>query len=188
MLQMRAHWMPVLVFLLSMAAAAAPRALAEQERSTSSSVQIIEPETLNGRAKVTDPKGQESLAEMQKRVKDAIPGEENVVVAMYGDPQGTNMVRIVAVDRATAQGDLEVNGIFQRLRDQGMTVSKLAPTDPGPLGGIAKCADVTTPTGGQSICAWADEQSVGSVTFFLKKRGEVKGEFVGIRSLIEHRR
>jgi hypothetical protein len=186
MLQMRSHWISVLV-LLSMAAAA-PQALAEDEKSKPTSVRIIEPETLNGRPKVTDPEVQESLAEMEKRVKDAIPGEENVVVAMYGDLQGTNMVRIVAVDRATAEGDLEVNGIFQRLRDRGFTVSKVESTNPGPLGGIAKCAEVNTPSGGQSICAWADEQSVGSVTFFLKKREEAKSEFVGIRSLIEQRR
>jgi hypothetical protein len=172
--------------MLSMAAA--PQALAEEEKTQPAPVRIMEPETLNGRPKVTDPDVQESLAEMEKRVKDAIPGEENVVVAMYGHPQGRDMVRIVAVDRASAEEDLEVNGIFQQLRDQGLTVSELEATDPGPLGGIAKCADVTTSTGGQSICAWADQQSVGSVTFFLKKREEVKGEFVGIRSLIEQRR
>lgn len=187
MLKMHARWTPVLVSLLSIAAVA-PRAVAEEEKDGSSSVRIVEPETLNGRPKVMDPRLQENLAAMRKSVKDSIPGEETVVAAMYGDPQGTNLIRVLAVGRGTAQGERELDGLFQPLRDQGWTVSELEPIDPGPLGGIAKCADVTTPTGAQSMCAWADAQSVGSVTFYLKKRHEAKGEFVGIRSLVEQRR
>jgi hypothetical protein len=184
MLQMHARWTPVLFLMLSVA----PQALAEGDKGRSSPVQIVEPETLNGRHKLMDAQVEESLAAMERRVKDAIPGEETVVVARYGDPQAGDVVQILAVGRPTAEADRELNAMFQPLRDQGWTVSALEPVDPGPLGGIAKCAEVTTPSGGQSMCAWADAQSVGSVTFYPEKREEARREFVKIRELIERRR
>lgn len=180
MQQMRAGWTSVLICLLSTSAGAD-----DDEKHGSAAVQLVEPDTLNGRPKVTDPKVQESLAALERRVADAIPGEETVVAALYGHPQAEDTVQILAVDRASAQGDRDLDEIFQPLRDKGWKVSELEPVDPGPLGGSAKCADVTTPSGEQSMCAWADTRSVGSVTFYLKKREDLKREFVGIRSLIE---
>ncbi len=186
MLRMHARWMTVLVFVL--ATVASPASARDEDEGPASAVRIVEPETLNGRPKITDAEVREDLEEVAKNVKEAIPGDETVVVARYGYPQTSEQVQILAVGRATTDRDLELEGMFEPLRERGWTVSALEPVEPGPMGGVAKCADVTTPTGGMSVCAWADAHSVGSVSFYRKKPEEVKTEFVGIRSLIEQER
>ena len=58
-------------------------------------------------------------------------------------------------------------------------------TDPGPLGGIAKCGD-SDPSGVKmAVCVWSDNGSVGMIAMLFKGRPTLEKEFVSMRGEIE---
>ncbi|NBE81808.1 hypothetical protein [Micromonospora rubida] len=71
--------------------------------------------------------------------------------------------------------------LFPRIRE-------VRAVDPGPLGGIARCGNGRNAQYYVTMCAWADQISVGMVTFLSPERrlGLPDGEFVEIRSELEY--
>ncbi|MEU1398360.1 hypothetical protein ABZ403_20175 [Micromonospora zamorensis] len=74
----------------------------------------------------------------------------------------------------------ELFKLFPRVRE-------VRAVDPGPLGGVARCGNGRNDQYYVTMCVWADQLSVGTVTFLsLKKRlGPPDDEFVEIRSELE---
>lgn len=74
----------------------------------------------------------------------------------------------------------EIFGLFPRVRS-------IRAADPGPLGGMARCGSGRDDQYYVTMCAWADQISVGTVTFLSpeKRLGPPGTEFVEIRSELE---
>ncbi|MFE9203847.1 hypothetical protein [Micromonospora sp. NPDC007230] len=90
-----------------------------------------------------------------------------------------------------------VNAVAGTVRDEEATLDKvfrlfprvreIRAVDPGPLGGVARCGRGRDDQYYVTMCAWADQISVGTVTFlsFKERLGPPGNDFVEIRSELE---
>ena len=67
----------------------------------------------------------------------------------------------------------------------GMDAGNLTDTDPGPLGGIAKCGDTKSAGIDMAICVWSDNGSIGMFAMMFKNRADLAKEFVTLRGQVE---
>jgi hypothetical protein len=148
-------------------------------------ITVVEPATLGGRPKATDPTLQSSVSGLDGAMSN-VPGATGSVGAIYGDLQNQDIVMVAAAS--------SINGSAQDRFDQfstglsgagGIKIDNLTDTDPGPLGGIAKCGD--TQTGGipMAVCVWSDNGSVGMLAMMFKEKADLEKEFVTLRGEIE---
>jgi hypothetical protein len=95
------------------------------------------------------------------------------------------MVATASTLRGTAQGRLDE--FTSGLNSGGFSVGELKDTDPGPLGGIAKCGDSSAEGVPTAVCVWSDTGSVGMVAMLFKKRADLENEFVAMRGQVEQK-
>ncbi|HEY6596258.1 MAG TPA: hypothetical protein VI011_19470 [Asanoa sp.] len=147
---------------------------------------VVAPDTLNGRPKLTTPALQAAADRISAAVDKSLPNSTSSATAFYGNPAKKDLVMIQARsglvrDPAKALDD------FMRGVTEGAGGAEVKSVDPGPLGGVAKCADVKS--GGTQIgwCTWVDNGSLGTVGFFYKTVKEASAELVSIRNVVEKR-
>ena len=63
----------------------------------------------------------------------------------------------------------------------------LTDTDPGPLGGIAKCGDTESSGVPMALCVWSDNGSIGMFAMLFKNRADLEKEFITLRGEVEKR-
>jgi len=145
-------------------------------------ITVVEPETLGGRPKATDPALQSTVSGLD-RVMSGLPGATGSVGAIYGDLQDRDIVMVAAAS--------SINGSAQERFNQfskgasGIALDDLTDTEPGPLGGIAKCGDTNTGGVPMAVCVWSDNGSVGMLAMMFKQKAALEKEFVSLRGEIE---
>jgi hypothetical protein len=157
-----------------------------QDAVEATKTRVVAPETLAGRPKITDPSLQAVADDMVADMKSEITNETGAVGAFYGNPEKKDMVMIAAASGRVIDPAKEVDEGIQALGG-GLKLTNVAPIDPGPLGGVAKCGDATAEDIEMGICIWADNGSVGVIGIYFKKAAAVKAEFVKIRAEVEQR-
>ncbi|SCF30366.1 hypothetical protein GA0074695_5366 [Micromonospora viridifaciens] len=149
-----------------------------------SKTRLVEPETLGGRPKVTDPQFTSAVDEMKTTIKSSVPGSTSVVGGIYGDPAKQDLVMIAGASALLADPKKELDDAIKGL-GVGLGVKDLKTVDAGPLGGEAKCGDGNAGGVDVAVCLWADRGSLGMVVSYFKSADELQPQFVAMRGEIE---
>ncbi|RZU49586.1 hypothetical protein EV385_1339 [Krasilnikovia cinnamomea] len=149
-----------------------------------SKITVVEPQTLAGRDKVTDPSLAGSVDALDSEMSK-ISGTTSSVGAMYGDPAKQDLVMIAAASTLQGSEQGRFDEFTKGMSQGGFSVEGLKDTDPGPLGGIAKCGDTSAAGVPTAVCVWSDKGSVGMVAMLFKKSADLEKEFVTMRGQIE---
>lgn len=147
-------------------------------------ISVVEPETLGGRAKATDPALQSSVDGLDSEMSK-IPGATGSVGAIYGDAKEQDIVMVAATSSINGSAQSRYDEFTQGLGQGGIKLDNLADTDPGPLGGIAKCGDSDTSGVPMAVCVWSDNGSVGMIAMLFKGKDDLEKEFIAMRGQIE---
>ena len=149
-----------------------------------SKISVVEPTTLSGRKKVSDPSLQSSVQSLDSEMKN-IQGTTSSVGAIYGDLAKQDLVMVAAASTLTGTAQSRYDEFTSGLNTGGFSTSALQDTEPGPLGGIAKCGDSSAAGVPTAVCVWSDQGSVGMVAMLFKKKADLEKEFVSLRGQIE---
>jgi hypothetical protein len=149
-----------------------------------SKISVVEPATLGGRKKVSDPSLQGSVQSLDTEMKN-IQGTTSSVGAIYGDLAKQDVVMVAAASTLTGTAQSRFDEFTTGLNTGGFSTSALKDTAPGPLGGIAKCGDSSAAGVPTAVCVWSDQGSVGMVAMLFKKTADLEKQFVSLRGQIE---
>ncbi|GAA0551567.1 hypothetical protein GCM10010172_37360 [Paractinoplanes ferrugineus] len=156
----------------------------EQPTTTASNIKIVEPATLGGRPKLTDPQ----FASVAKELKDglaSVPSATNTVGSLYGTVAKQDIVIVVAAEAPIANPEKELDQTFMGAGVGGLKISNITDAPTGSLGGTAKCGSAETSGIDMAICSWADDGSLGMVMWYFKSVTKAKAEFPKLRAQIE---
>ncbi|MEU1810470.1 hypothetical protein O7622_12480 [Micromonospora sp. WMMD1076] len=151
---------------------------------TATKTRVVEPQTLGGRAKVTDPQLQTAAAQMKSELSKDVPDATSTVGAFYGDPAKKDLVMIVAVSGVMADPKKELADATAAVTPD-LATKDFKTVDAGPLGGDAKCSDGKASDVPVAVCIWADRGSLGMVVVYFKSAAELQSEFLTMRGEIE---
>ncbi|GID97102.1 hypothetical protein ACFQFC_30820 [Amorphoplanes digitatis] len=157
-----------------------------EEVVDASKITVVEPETLGGRPKTTDAGLQSSVEGLDGQMAQ-LPGATGAVGAVYGDPTEQDLVMVAAASSLNGSAQSRFDEFTSGLGQGGINVTAMTDTDPGPLGGIAKCGDSDTAGVPMAVCVWSDNGSVGMITMMFKKKADLEKEFVAMRGEIEQK-
>jgi hypothetical protein len=149
-----------------------------------STISIVEPKTLGGRPKLTDPQFA-GLADELKSGLAGVPNAGNTVGALYGTAEKQNIVVIAGAEAPVEDPAKELNSTFLGAGIGGLKVTGITTVPAGPLGGAAKCGNASVSGVKMAMCGWADDGSVGWIIWYFKSAGQVKSEFPKLRAQIE---
>jgi hypothetical protein len=159
-------------------------ATTEPPAGSGSTITIVEPKTLGGRPKLTDPQFAGVAEELKSGLAD-VPNAGNTVGALYGTVAKQDIVVIAGAEAPVADPAKELDGTFLGAGLGGLKVTGITSVDGGSLGGVAKCGNAKTGTVSLAMCGWADDGSVGWVIWYFKSASQVKSEFPKLRAQIE---
>ncbi|MEU4241416.1 hypothetical protein [Actinoplanes sp. NPDC026619] len=149
-----------------------------------STIKIVEPATLGGRPKLTDPQ----FAAVAKELKDglaSVPSATNTVGSLYGTVEKQDIVIVVAAEAPIDDPATELNQTFMGAGVGGLKITNISDAPTGSLGGTAKCGSAETSGINMAICSWADDGSLGMVMWYFKSVSKAKVEFPKLRAQIE---
>ena len=149
-------------------------------------ISVVEPQTLGGRPKASDPALQSSVQGLDSEMSQ-IPGATSSVGAIYGNVQEQDIVMIAAASSISGSPQSRYDEFTQGLGEGGIKLENLSDTDPGPLGGIAKCGDSDTGGTPMAVCVWSDNGSVGMIAMMFKGKADLEKEFIAMRGQIEQK-
>ena len=149
-------------------------------------ISVVEPATLGGRAKVSEPAIQASVSQLDTEL-GKVPGSTGSVAAAYGDVRDQDLVMVAAASSLSGSAQSRFEEFTSGMTKGGMQVADFADTDPGPLGGIAKCGDTGTSGVPMAICVWSDNGSIGMFAMLFKGKADLEKEFVTMRGEVEHK-
>ena len=149
-----------------------------------SSITIVEPKTLGGRPKLTDPQFAGVAEELKSGLAD-VPNAGNTVGALYGTVAKRDIVVIAGAEAPVADPEKELNGTFLGAGIGGLKVTGITTVSPGALGGSAKCGNASASGVKLAMCGWADKGSVGWIIWYFKSASQVKTEFAKLRAQVE---
>jgi len=147
-------------------------------------ISVVEPATLGGRAKATDPTLQASVSQLDNELSK-VPGATGSVGAAYGDIRQQDLVMVAAASSLSGSAESRFAEFTSGISRGGMTLDNLTDTDPGPLGGIAKCGESKTAGVPMAICVWSDNGSIGMFAMLFKEKADLEKEFVAMRGQVE---
>ncbi|SBT38489.1 hypothetical protein [Micromonospora narathiwatensis] len=145
---------------------------------------LVEPETLGGRPKATEPALISATEEAKAQIKSSVPGATSVVGGVYGDPAKQDMVMVVGASALLVDPKKELDSAISGL-GAGLGVTEFKSVDAGPLGGDAKCGDGQTAGLQVGVCVWADRGSLGMIVSYFKSSADLQKEFVAMRGEVE---
>ena len=150
-------------------------------------ISVVEPATLGGRAQVSEPAIQASVSQLDSELSK-VPGATGSVAAAYGDVKKQDLVMVAAASSLSGSAESRFEEFTSGMNQGGMQVANLTDTDPGPLGGIAKCGDTGTSDVPMAICVWSDNGSIGMFAMLFKPKADLEKEFVALRGEVERRK
>ncbi|GII55394.1 hypothetical protein Pth03_37830 [Planotetraspora thailandica] len=146
---------------------------------------VVVPQTLAGRARITDPDFQATADEQVARLKKQAPNATGAISAFYGIPDKQDVIMITGLSASMATSAVVVRQSFAGLADSGAKVTNMRPTETGPFGGAAACADADIDDVPAGVCVWADDDTFGQIVVYFRSRDEAEAEFEEFRSEIE---
>jgi len=149
-----------------------------------SKISVTEPAQLGGRDKVTDPSLQSTVESLDTEMKN-IKGTTSSVGAIYGDLEKQDVVLIAAASTLQGTAQSRYDEFTQGMNTGGFSTEKLTDTDPGPLGGIAKCGESSQASVKMAVCVWSDNGSTGMFAMLFKSKADLEKEFVTLRGEVE---
>ncbi|MEV6631216.1 hypothetical protein AB0M54_10735 [Actinoplanes sp. NPDC051470] len=147
-------------------------------------ITVAAPATLGGRAKITDPTVASAADELDKEL-GKVGGATSSVGAMYGNVQKQDIVMVAAASTVSGSAQARFDEFTSGMASGGMSAQNMTDTDPGPLGGIAKCGDTTQQDVKMAVCVWSDNGSTGMFAMFFKTKAQLEKEFVTLRGEVE---
>lgn len=150
------------------------------------SITVVEPATLAGREKITDPAVAGGLSSLDTEL-GKVPGATGSVSGLYGDVTKQDLVMVAAASSITGSPQERFDEFTNGMSTGGMQLSNLTDTDPGPLGGIAKCGDSSGGGAEMAICVWSDNGSIGMFAMMFKPKADLEKEFVSMRGQVEQK-
>ena len=147
-------------------------------------ISIVEPRTLGGRPKVTDPAFAAQVEQLESSLA-LVPGATQAVGALYGTPSKQDLVVVVAAKTRVTDPKDELDSAFTGSGVESLNLTGVSSIPAGPLGGVAKCAKGNAGGAPLVMCAWADEGSSGSVFWYFTSLSKAKKEFIKLRGQIE---
>jgi hypothetical protein len=171
------------------AKAAAPHKTAASAKATTAApsgvIRIIEPKTLGGRPKLTDPQFA-GLADKLKDTLTAAPGTTSAVGAIYGSVRKKNIVMMIAATGPSGDPEVELDAGFRSFSaGSGITFRNTISAPTGKLGGKARCANTETSGVDMAVCLWVDDGSLGMFIWYFKTATKAKAEFSTLRAQVE---
>ena len=148
-------------------------------------VKIVEPKSLGGRAKVTDPSLNATTNSMKTQLLNDYRDATNSFGGFYGVPAKKNLVMAIGVAAPIPDPALEVTKNFAGMGVSGSEIKNIVTVNTGNLGGTAKCGSSVTSGINLAVCSWADEGSSGMLVFYYKSVSKAKAEFPALRAQIE---
>lgn len=145
---------------------------------------VVEPTTLGGRPKITEPALANIMVALSDKMSE-IPGATGSVGAIYGDPAQQDLVMVAAASSLSGTPQSKFDQFVSGMDEGGFASADMKDTEPGPLGGIAKCGDGSPGGTSMAICIWSDNGSVGMIAMLLKSVPDLEKEFVDMRGQIE---
>jgi hypothetical protein len=129
--------------------------------------------------------------------KRLLDGEPTSAVGTAYTPVEEKYSRRLGVHRPGDNRIIVVNGVSGTVTDADATLSQVfaarptitdwAPVPPGPLGGVAGCGSGQSSDGLVNICAWADNHTIGMVTFIgFAQSDDPQASFLQTRAEFEH--
>ncbi|MEU9823569.1 hypothetical protein [Micromonospora chersina] len=151
---------------------------------TATKTRLVEPPTLAGRPKVTEPQLQQAATQMKSEIAKDVPNATSTVGAFYGEPEKKDLVMIAGASGVIADPKKEMADAITAITPE-LGAKEFKTVNAGPLGGDAKCGDGKTEDIPVAVCIWADKGSLGMVVVYFKSAAEVQSEFVTMRGEIE---
>lgn len=137
-----------------------------------SNASLSTPETVAGLRKSTNselaPVADSMKADMEKDT-----GLSDSIAAFYEDPKArTKIVMLVGGTKLLLRPGSELDEAFKGFASEGGRITNVADVDPGNLGGVARCGNVTIEGTRLSLCGWADHGSLVLAGFFNRPVAE----------------
>ncbi|WFE39120.1 hypothetical protein [Micromonospora sp. WMMD998] len=145
---------------------------------------VVEPTTLGGRPKVSEPQLQSLASQMKTDLSKDVPNATSTAGAFYGDPAKKDLVMIVGVSGVIADPKKEMADAITAITPE-LGAKEFKAVDAGPLGGDAECGDGKAQDIPVGVCVWADKGSLGMVVAYFKSATELQSEFVDLRGEVE---
>ncbi|MEU1686330.1 hypothetical protein [Micromonospora sp. NPDC005707] len=151
---------------------------------TATKTRLVEPTTLAGRSKVSEPQLQSVASQMKSEIAKDVPNATSTVGAFYGNPAKKDLVMIAGASGVIADPKKEMADATKGITAE-LGAKEFKTVDAGPLGGDAKCGDGKIEDVPVAVCVWADKGSLGMVVVYFKSAAEIQPEFVTMRGEIE---
>jgi hypothetical protein len=149
-----------------------------------STITVVEPKTLGGRPKLTDPQFAGAAEELEEGLAE-VPDATETVGALYGTPTKQDIVIVAAAAAPVSDPKRELDSTFLGAGVGGLKLTGITSTNPGALGGVAKCGRGDAGGAPLIMCGWADDGSVGWVIWYFKSMSKAKAEFPKLRAQVE---
>jgi hypothetical protein len=150
------------------------------------SITVVEPTTLGGREKITDPTLAATVSSLDNEMAN-VTGATGSVGAVYGDLQAQDVIMVAAASSINGSAESRYDDFTAGLASGNMQIDNLTDIEPGPLGGIARCGDSDSAGVPMAICVWSDNGSTGMFAMMFKKKADLEKEFVALRNEVEHK-
>ncbi len=148
---------------------------------------VTAPDTLGKRKKITDPEHTNLVAQVTSAMQSN-SGIKDVVAGYYGTADAkVDKVYLVAVTTNAAMTRAQFAVLFDGMATSaGLgNMSDAADVDAGPLGGFARCGNLTIQTLPSAACAWDDAGTFGMIVWYNRALTQVQPEFAGMRGEVE---
>ena len=152
--------------------------------TATSNVKLVEPETLGGRPKLTDPQ-YAGVGEVLEQQFKAAPGATNSIGALYGTVAKQDVIMVAASELPVSDPAAELERNLASAGLSGVQISDISPVSTGAFGGAAKCGNAQANGLQTAVCSWADEGSSGVMILFFTSVTQAQAEFPGLRTQIE---
>lgn len=154
----------------------------QAERSPKVRVQLVTPETLSGLPKSLD-RGLINPARQSMGIIKLLVGEPTSAAGWaYGGSTDTQDVILIAgAAGVVADPAKALDQVFAAVP----AATDVRPVEPGPLGGKASCSRGETNGRRATVCAWADGDSIGMVSFLYLKDRDRTADFLKVREQVE---
>jgi hypothetical protein len=156
----------------------------EPTAPSATDITVVEPKTLGGRPKLTDPQFAGAAKQLEEGLAE-VPNATETVGALYGTPTKQDIVIVAAAAAPVDNPKKELDGTFLGAGVGGLEITGITTANPGSLGGFAKCGKGEAGGAPLIMCGWADEGSVGWVIWYYKSMSSAKAEFPKLRAQVE---
>ncbi len=150
-------------------------------------VRLITPDTLANQPRITASSIQ-SYADQASAALANLPGATSTVAAFYGDVTSSSSVfGVIGAAAIIGNPKTALQTAFTSYGSGGSTITGIASTNPGPMGGYAQCGKTTSSGTSMSVCGWADDATLVMVMALGRTPTQCADLMRTVRATIEKR-